>query len=243
MPNDALDIELRHTIRLCWKSLDGQKAFKQVSVLPELVEWGYSAESQITTPWSCGDSAGRICGLLVGETLGNHLTASDAIDLTDHNRVAEALQAMKDTLGCIVVRINLLGGHSGHSYAYLGRNREAKTERLTGQIYQTNVGCNQPSWFNLLDWINDEKHSQVIDLEEHFEEIGHLQGAEKDDSRLPSTYQKHYMLSTKKLTETEIAEKKNPSDKQGPAKFRFMWRAVNLNNARERLKQLRDPLE
>ncbi len=234
MSSLALDLDLRHTVRLCWKTLRGQQAFKAVAIQPEMIPWGdeFTAKGQITNTWACGSSASRLCELLVGEPLENYITAADAIKLSEPKRVAEAITAMKKAVGCVLVRINILEGNAGHSYIFLSHLR-AGPGLLLGTIYQTNVGCHMDSAFDLMAWINDPKSEKEVDLEEH---LASVQKEMTPGAKPAEAYQKNYMLSTKQLMPSEIKDLDQPSK---AASFVFMWRLVKMNDAVERLKVLR----
>jgi hypothetical protein len=235
MSDDALNVELRHTIRLCWKTLRGQQAFKSVAIdtdLAAVLPDEFAPKLQITNTWACGSSASRLCELLVGEPLENYTTSADAISTSDAKRVAQAMAAMKQTEGRVLVRINVLEGNAGHSYVFLGRNRSV-TEPLRGMIYQTNVGCHKDSAFDLMAWIDDPKSYETIDLEQHLKS---LQGSMTQLKAPDAAYQKNYMLSNKQLTDSEVQDLRNP---RKAADFVFMWRPVDLNAAVQRLKLLR----
>ncbi len=235
MSSLALDMDLRHTIRHCWKTLRGQQVFKDVAIdtdLAAMLPDEFAPKLQITNTWACGSSASRLCELLVGEALENYINASDAVKLSDSNRVSEAIAAMKQAEGCVLARINILEGNAGHSYIFLSQLRDGKGP-LLGTIYQTNVGCHKDSAFDLMTWIDDPKSEREVDLEQHFASVQKemTPGVSPADS-----YQKNYMLSTKKLTPTEIKDLNQPSK---AAAFVFMWRLVKMNGTVERLKSLR----
>jgi hypothetical protein len=235
MSSLALDMDLRHTIRLCWKTLRGQQAFKAVAIdtdLAAMLPDEFAPKLQITNTWACGSSASRLCELLVGEALENYITAPDAVKLSDTKAVAQAIAAMKQAEGCVLARINVLEGNAGHSYIFLSHLRDG-TGPLLGTIYQTNVGCHKDSAFDLMAWINDPKSEKEVDLEEH---LGSVQREMTPGASPAASYQKNYMLSTKQLTPAEVSGLNQPSK---AASFVFMWRVVKMNDAVERLKALR----
>jgi hypothetical protein len=239
MPNDSLDTELCHTIRTCWGSTERLKSLKGLVLTQETLDFsaqfGQSEDDIVRGGWGCGDSASRICELLVGSELNNYsgaAAAPDAIDISSLSKLTKAIKDMKFTTGCILARINVLGGKSGsgHSYVFLGLNRESTTEPLDGHIYQTNIGCDQH--FDLLSWINDAKFSAVVNLETH------LQGLGAEMTKTPvQSYEQQYMLTNTSLTPKEVVQKaSNPVEG-----VRFMWRKVDLNQARANLKGVRKP--
>lgn len=239
MPNDALDTELCHTIRTCWGTTEKLKGLKGLVLTQEVLDFaavvGQSEDEIVRGGWGCGDSASRLCQLLIGNELNNYsgaAAAPDAVDISNQGRLNKAIKDMKFTTGCILARINVLGGQSGsgHSYVFLGLNRENTTEPLDGHIYQTNIGCDQH--FDLLSWINDAKSSAVVNLETH------LQGLGAQMALTPAqSYQQEYMLTGTALTPTEVAQKST----NAIAGVRFMWRKVDLNQARTNLKGIRSP--
>ena len=234
MPGDALDTEICHTIRLCWLNTAGLKSLKNLNPDPGLLAaMGQTEEEFIQGgTWGCGDSASRICLLLTGDEMGNYRTAADSVDIADANRVKKAINDMRFATGCIATRINILGGQSGsgHSYVFLGLNRESTSEPLDGHIYQTNIGCE--AQFDLLNWINDAKFGTLVNLETHLNSLGAALATTPAVS-----YEQLYMLTGTSLTQTEVTRKTN-NPVEG---VRFMWRQVDLNQARARLKQVRKP--
>jgi hypothetical protein len=240
MANDALDTELCHSIRVCWGSTEGLKSLKGLVLSPEALDFakqfGQSEEDLVRGGvWGCGDSASRLCSLLVGEELNNYnssLGAADAVDISDKKKLTKAINDMRFTTGCILARMNVLGGKSGsgHSYVFLGLDRVSTTEPLDGHIYQTNIGCNDQ--FDLLNWISDKKFASVVNLETH------LKGLEAEMASSPvESYEKHYMLSSTSLKPKEVTQK-TTNKVDG---VRFMWRQVDLNQARANLKKIRNP--
>lgn len=243
MPNDALDTELCHTIRTCWGTTEKLKGLKGLVLTQEVLDFaavvGQSEDEIVRGGWGCGDSASRLCQLLIGNELNNYsgaAAAPDAVDISNQGRLNKAIKDMKFTTGCILARINVLGGQSGsgHSYVFLGLNRENTTEPLDGHIYQTNIGCDQH--FDLLSWINDAKSSAVVNLETH------LQGLAAQVTQAPApasaqAYEQLYMLTGTALTPTEVAQKST----NAIAGVRFMWRKIDLNQARTNLKGIRSP--
>lgn len=236
MPNDALDIELCHTIRLCWKNATGIKGLKGFNFDAESLAFykdqGLSEDDVILNAgiWGCGDSASRLCKLLVNDELNNYQTAPDAVDISDSRRLEKELLAMKMTVGCIVARMNVLGQKSGstHSYVFLGLNRLSSNEPLDGHIYQTNIGCAEA--FDLSAWIGDAKFQKLVDLAQHLKGLS----TEIFDNPVDS-YQREYMLTSTNLDPSEI-EKKTANKVDG---VRFMWRPVPPNIAKTNLKSLR----
>lgn len=220
---DSLHEDLRHTIRLCWKSLRGQEVFKAISVDQDLaaaLPQEFSVRGQITAPMICGSSADRLCEILAGNNLANYMTSADAIWLSETERVSKALLAMKQTDGYLVVRINVVGGSAGHSYAFLSKKRVGGDE-LKGFIYQTNVGCDAASAFDLIKWIDDDKSEVEVELGKHFSEIV------KGFKLAPGfTYQEKYMLSDKALKEYELTALKDKAASTDAARFRIMWLPV-----------------
>ncbi len=233
---DTLHEDLRHTIRLCWKSLRGQEVFKAISVNLELAEMcpkEFSPRGQITAPMICGSSADRLCEILAGNKLGDYMTNADAVDLSETERVSKAMQAMKQTNGYVLVRINVLGGGAGHSYVFLSKKR-VSGEELKGFIYQTNVGCDQGSAFDLIAWIDDEKSEVEVELAKHFSEIV------KGFKLAPGfTYQEKYMLSDKALKDYELSALKAKSGSSDAAKFRIMWLPIVETTASANLLAIR----
>jgi hypothetical protein len=236
MPNDALDIELCHTIRLCWKNAPGIKALKgfvfDADTLSFYKSMGMTEDDVVLGAgiWGCGDSASRLCKLLLNNELNTYQTAPDAVDVTDSKKLDKELLAMKMTIGCILARMNVLGQQSGstHSYVFLGLNRITSKEPLDGHIYQTNVGCAEA--FDLNAWIGDAKFQQVVNLEQHLKGLA----TEIFDHPVDS-YQREYMLTGTTLNTGEV-QQKTAYKVDG---VRFMWRPVDLNVARANLKSLR----
>lgn len=220
---DTLHEDLRHTIRLCWKSLRGQEVFKAISVnleLAAMLPQEFSAHGQITAPMICGSSADRLCEILAGNKLSDYMNNADALDLSETERLSKAMLAMKQTAGYVMVRINVLGGGAGHSYVFLSKKRSGG-EDLKGFIYQTNVGCDSGSAFDLIGWIDDEKSAVEVELAKHFSEIV------KGFKLAPGfAYQEKYMLSDKALKDYELAALKAKATGNDAARFRIMWLPV-----------------
>ncbi|HUA99451.1 MAG TPA: hypothetical protein VMA34_14065 [Terracidiphilus sp.] len=236
---DALHDDLRHTIRLCWKSLRGQEVFKAIQVNQELAAMcpeEFSVRGQITATLSCGSSANRLCEILVGKELSDYVKSPDAIDAGDSDKLSKAMLAMKQADGYVLVRINVMGGGAGHSYVWVSRERHANGD-LKGYIYQTNVGCHKDSAFDLIMWIDDEKSEVEVDLAKHFSEIV------KGFQLAPGfTYQEKYMLSDKALKQDELADLKAKSKGSDAANFRVMWSPVVLTKALANLLAIRQLL-
>ena len=124
---DALHEDLRHTIRLCWKSLRGQGVFKAIEFNadtekmwtehPEFFEKedDFTQRGQIVATVACGSSANRLCEILAGSSLSNIITSPDAVNLSDAGKLSEAMLQMRGTDSYVLVRINVLGGGAGHS--------------------------------------------------------------------------------------------------------------------------------
>jgi len=236
---DALHDDLRHTIRLCWKSLRGQEVFKAIKVDKDLaaaMPEEFSARGQITATMSCGSSANRLCEILVGKDLSDYVKSPDAIDLSEGGRLSTAMLAMRQTDGYVLVRINVIGGGAGHSYIFLSQQRKAG-EELKGYIYQTNVGCYFKSAFDLIAWIDDEKSEIEVDLAKHFSEI--VKGFQLSPG---FTYQEKYMLSDKALRQDEMADLKDKSKGADAARFRIMWTPVVEATAEANLLAIRQLL-
>lgn len=237
MPNDALDIELCHTIRTCWQNGAGIIALKGLAFDKEVLDYykslGVTVEQIILGQgvWGCGDSSSRLCRLLVNEELNDYATASDAISLSDTKKLAKELIAMKMTTGSILVRINVLGGASGsgHSYIFLGLNRLSSNEALDGHIYQTNIGCAEA--FDLNAWIGDDKYKKLVNLEAHFKSL-----ATDLFSEPVSAYEREYMLTGGTLNTSERTKKTT----HAVAGVCLMWRQIDPNIARANLKSLRN---
>jgi hypothetical protein len=238
---DPLHDDLRHTVRLCWKSLRGQQVFKAIEVNMDLAAAlpdEFSPRGQITAPMSCGASANRLCEILCGNSLQDYTSSPDAIRLSETDRVTTALQTMKGKDGYFLVRINVIGGGAGHSYVFLSTQRTSN-DGLTGFIYQTNVGCHKDSAFDLIAWIDDAKSTVEVDLVKHFSEIA------KGFKLAPGfTYQEKYMLSGKALTQGELLELKDKSTAPGQAAgFCIMWKEVAQATASANLLAIRQLAE
>jgi hypothetical protein len=245
---DALHEDLRHTIRLCWKSLRGQGVFKAIEFNPETEKmWkehpeffekedDFTQRGQIVATVACGSSANRLCEILAGNSLSNITTSPDAVNLSDAGRLSEAMLQMRGTDSYVLVRINVLGGGAGHSYIFLSNEHHAGHE-LKGYIYQTNVGCHKKSAFDLITWINDKKSEIEIDLAKHLSEIA-------KGFRLSAgfTYQEKYMLSDKALTQEELSSLQEKSKSNDAARFRIMWIPVIRATASENLLAIRQLL-
>lgn len=233
---DSLHEDVRHTIRLCWKSLRGQQVFKAITVDMELAAacpQEFSPHGQISAPMICGSSADRLCEILVGNKLSDYMTNPDAVDLSETERLSKAMLAMKQCDGYVLVRINVLGGAAGHSYIFLSKKR-ATGEELKGFIYQTNVGCDQKSAFDLIAWIDDKKSEVEVELARHFSEIV------KGFKLAPGfTNQEKYMLSDKALKEYELTDLKAKAATADAARFRIMWLPVVEKTASANLLAIR----
>ncbi|HZP03576.1 MAG TPA: hypothetical protein VFB43_01660 [Terracidiphilus sp.] len=234
--SDALHEDLRHTIRLCWKSLRGQEVFKAIEVNQELAAMcpeEFSAHGQITATMACGSSANRLCEILAGKELKDYSTNPDAIDPSNSDSISKCMLAMKQNEGYVLVRINVVGGGAGHSYIFLSNQHHAG-EALKGYIYQTNVGCHKDSAFDLITWIDDKKSETEVDFATHLSEI--VKGFKLAAG---FTYQEKYMLSDKALKQDELADLKAKSAGAGAAKFLLMWSPVVLKTAQENLLAIR----
>jgi len=243
--SDALHEDLRHTIRLCWKSLRGEQEFKDVTfnaeterMWKEHPDWfekedDFSLRGQIVATWACGSSANRLCEILAGKTLGDVTTNPDGVDLSDAAKLSQAMQQMKAAEGYVLVRINVVGGGAGHAYIFLSKEHHAG-EELKGYLYMTNVGCYKKSAFDLIAWIGDKKSEIEVDLGKHFSEIvkGFKQAA-------GFTYQEKYMLSDKALTQGELMDLRDKSKSAQAASFRILWAPVDRQKASEALLSIR----
>ncbi len=239
--SDPLHEELRHTVRLCWKSLRGQEVFKAIQVdydfynsLDDDLKKEFSPRGQIVAFMSCGASANRLCAILCGNELNDYMTNPNAIGLSETGRLDEALTAMRNNAGYVLVRINVIGGDAGHSYVFLSKHRESG-EALNGCIYQTNVGCHKDSAFDLIHWISDKKSEAEVDLPPY------LAGLSKGFRLSPGyTYQEKFMLTDKTLKQDELmamkAKAQSDSDK---ASFRIQWKEVDQTTASANLLAIR----
>ena len=233
---DALHDDLRHTIRLCWKSLRGQEVFKSIEVNQELAAMcpeEFSAHGQITATMACGSSANRLCEILAGKELKDYSINPDAIDPGNSESISKGMLAMKQNEGYVLVRIGLIGGGAGHSYIFLSNQHHAG-EELKGCIYQTNVGCHKDSAFDLIAWVDDKKSEVEVNLVTHLSEI--VKGFKLSAG---FTYQEKYMLSDKALKQDELADLKAKSTGAEAAKFRLLWSPVVLKTAQDNLLAIR----
>ena len=242
---DALHEDLRHTVRLCWKSLRGQEVYKAIEVNQEVVQMfkanpeffekedDFTPRGQIIATVACGSSANRLCEILAGNSLSDITTNPDAINLSDEGKLSAAMLKMKESDSYIMVRINLLGGGAGHSYIFLSKERHAG-EELKGYIYQTNVGCHKKSAFDLMAWIDDKKSEIEVDLAKHFSEI--VKGFQLAAG---FTYQEKYMLSGKALTQNELGTLQEKSRSADAASFRILWLPVDRATASANLLAIR----
>lgn len=236
---DALDTDLRHTVRLCWQTMDGQMQLK--GYVPQSDEdlelMGLSREEYnkmlLGGVWGCGDSAPRLCELLIGSSLSDYKTAGDAVDVSDEPATAKALEQMTAVDGRVGVRLNVIGGHAGHSYVFLTKYRGAGRP-LVGFVYQTNVGCK--AMFDLAAWLDDPRSREEVNLRSH---LLHLRTELVGRAKASNRYQLTYMRSGTKLL-SEEAEKQDHDGKR--ARVVFQWRPVDESKAATALTNLRGGL-
>lgn len=242
---DALHIKLRMVIREAWKNLAGQQAFKGVVIDHEMRSWGieeFSFENQIQNKMACGTSATRLCEILAGTPLSDIMTSLDAVSLADEKALGTMLAEMRESAGYLVVRINVIGGGSGHSYVFLS-NLRRKGDDLLGCIYQTNVGCHVNNAFGLNDWIADERSLKEIDLAQHLGAIAtRLCGLGDSKSLDPNAfYEESYILSGRKMEQGDTSELDKMAKQEGTrAKARVIWAPVGVEAAMKRLGTILD---
>ena len=244
--NDPLHVDFRNFIHTAYKNLAGQMVLKGVVIDLDMASWGleeFSPENQIRNRWACGNSANRICEILVGNQLCDYVTNPEAIDLAEQERVDEALRDMQRVSGYVLVQLNILGGGAGHSYVWLSLARKP-TDPLDGLIYQTNVGVHVDNAFCLNDWVADAKSLEVVNLPVHLRELGEdLCGLSEEWGEGPkasAAYQKNYMLTGRQLKTVEVQELTEKSrDKATRGRVKFQWRRVDVTQARAKLASLR----
>jgi hypothetical protein len=233
---DPFQTDLQHTIRLAWKTMDGQIALKGFATQSDddLRLMGLSRaefnQMLVGGTWGCGDSASRLCQLLVGDELGQYRSAADATDVSDERATAAALTAMTRSAGRVLVRLNVIGGNAGHSYVFVSGYRTAG-DPLVGLIYQTNVGCD--AMFDLRAWLDDPKSRQTVDLRHHLLDI---RGKLVKRTDAPGVYQQEYMLTG---TGPTAQESTRLSTVGTAARLVFQWRPVNEATVATALASLR----
>ena len=240
MMDDSLNLALHHTIECChdsslgaWQEFSG-KVYDED--LARSMPAEFSREKQIKSPLMCGESANRLCKILIEHELNNIVDSPESIDVLDVESTNQALVGIRKNTGRVLVRFHLSGRDCGHAYVFLGVYREGGLGNdVMGYIHQTNTGCMAESAFGLIEWVKDAKSKEAVNLEQHIDEI--RKGFRGEDSDPVGLYQQRFMLSTKNLTDDEITKKKKP-DPEAYAKL--IWKPVNTVRALTRLTGLRE---
>ncbi|HXF26447.1 MAG TPA: hypothetical protein VN610_04200 [Bryobacteraceae bacterium] len=254
MPDDPLNKALHHTIRAAWSSADAMMRFKSLD--NEMVELGMTLDGKPLSqklaylkeaPMGCGDSAPRLCEILIGDGLRE--TPSSGIDLTDNARMKEAFLAMQKTVPYFLVRIDVIGKGVGHAYVFVSGQRKSAKSPLDGYIYQTNVGPEAENRFDLIEWVNDKKSEEKVFLPGYLLEIqaqlaGYLMNGSGErtefTTRAAKIYEQNYLLSGKELSESDAAKANAAPTAAGGVKVKILARPINEVAALDNLKKLAD---
>ncbi len=193
---DELHQELRHTIRLCWKSYAGLKLFKKLTdqTIGEQVEQINmvraldlqdrdprvrakadelaTPEKVLTFPMICGQSASILCELLTGNPMNDSAKPPKPFKLSEREKLLDALDWMHLTEGYVLVRFDTNKNPAGHAFIFLSTQHKANKD-LYGFIYQTNIGL-----FDLDAWINDPRSVTSIRFENYLVRL--VKGFRKD---------------------------------------------------------------
>lgn len=250
---DPLNEALRHTIIAAWSSADAMMRFKNLD--NAMVEMGMELDNRPLSkkleylkeaPMGCGDSAPRLCEILIGNGLTE--TPTSGINIADNERMKEAFLAMQKTLGYFLVRIDVIGKGVGHAYVFLSANRASARSPLDGYSYQTNVGPEAQNRFDLIEWVNDKKSSEKVFLPGYLLEIqAQLAGFLLDSSgtkrtelnrRAAEIYEQNYLLSDKKLGDADRQKAELAPVTDGGVTVKILWRPVDGVQAVHRLEQL-----
>jgi hypothetical protein len=231
---DKIHQIFRNCITQAWSSLAGRQALKNQEINEDLLKYlpnEFSVKKQIENRMSCGESANRMCQILTGSTMGDIVSNANSVDLADDNKVQHALQSMRKMPGHILVRINIIGGGAGHAYIFLTVARMIN-DPLKGYIYQTNVGVSVSTAFNLKQWIDDCKSSEIVKLPDHLEELKELCGIGVDPiKKAPSrVYEKRFMQSNKPLTLKDGLELNKVVAYGGRSRVKFLWTPMTSKN-------------
>ena len=199
-------------------------------------------------PMGCGDSAPRLCEILIGDGLRE--TPNSGIDISDNARMKQAFLEMQKTLGYFAVRIDVIGKGVGHAYVFLSTNRTSVGNPLEGYVYQTNIGPEAENRFDLIEWVNDKKSSEKVFLPGYLLEIqaqlaGFLIGSDgrrvELNRRAAKIYEQNFLLTGKTLGEEDRAKaERAPTSDGGGVVVKIAWRPVGLVGAMERLRVLRE---
>ena len=188
---DILNRQLRHTIRLCWKSYAGLKLFKHLTddfiqeqvgfmnlVRDEDLAHGRNADDlaspavYLRGPMICGNSATILCELLTGDSMTD---ARQSFLLSEREKFEKALGWMRLTDGHILVRFDTDKRPAGHAFIFLSTQHKAHDD-IFGFIYQTNIGL-----FDLDAWINDPKSVVSTRFEDYLTRL--VKGFRKDPAK------------------------------------------------------------
>ncbi len=249
---DPLNESLRHAIITAWSNADAMLRFKGlddegITIGMMVDDWKRSKLDYLKqAPMGCGDSAPRMCEILIGDGLRD--TPSSGINIADNARMKQAFLEMQQARGYFVVRIDVIGKGVGHAYVFLSTNRTSTRDPIEGYIYQTNVGPEAENRFDLIEWVNDRKSTEKVFLPGYLLEIqAQLAGFMLDgsgtkridfDRRAAEIYEQNYLLSGKKLGDSDRQKAEDAPTKDGGVVVKIMWRPVNLIEAVERLQKL-----
>lgn len=190
-------------------------------------------------PWSCGESASRLCELLVGNRMTNVTTSG--YDCADSQTMAEVYTEMMEVGGHLMARINLVNAVAGHAFIFVSRHRKPGSP-LEGYLYQTNVGIAFYE-FDLADWVKDEKSSELVWLPGFLAELVSkltplrvpatpakpaLTKMASDTGNLSPVYQHHFMPSGKRLPDDAA----NGMD-AARGEVRLLWKTIDVHFAKE----------
>ncbi len=250
---DPLNEALRHTIVTAWSSADAMLRFKQID--PEVLRFSMEADDWQRSrleylkqaPMGCGDSAPRLCEILIGDGLRD--TPNSGIDISDNARMKQAFLDMQKTLGYFLVRVDVIGKGVGHAYVFLSTNRTSARSPLEGYVYQTNIGPEAQNRFDLIEWVNDKKSSEKVFLPGYLLEIqaqiaGFLVGSDgrriELNRRAAEIYEQNFLLTGKTLGEADRAKaERAPTSDGGGVVVKISWRPVDAVQAGERMRELR----
>src|SRR5271166_2736788 len=128
MMDDALNFALHHTIEVChdsslgaWQEFSG-KVYDED--LARYMPAEFSREKQIRSPLMCGESANRLCKILIEHELNDIVKSPESIDVSDVESTNQALVGIRKNTGRVLVRFHLSGRDCGHAYVFLGVYRE-----------------------------------------------------------------------------------------------------------------------
>jgi hypothetical protein len=234
---DNLNLLLRKAIIAAWGKTALLTKFKGFVIDKQVLGWmGTTEDKFVRGEWGCGDSSSRLCTLLVGDEMNTGV--KDSIDLADDTGVGAAYKEMHKTAGYLLVRLNVYTKGVSHAFIFLSRERAKASSPLEGYIYQTNIALGAANNFDLIDWVNDEKSSEVVFLPGYITELQAqftgLRQTSADAPKVPlqasRVYEQDFALTNKPLGSALTGSVNTLAQKEIIKSF-MSWKPVNRDIA------------